>query len=1086
MKKLLLTLAAATFVSVSASAVAYVAPPCGTQLTNADFADGANPMTNGTIIALQCMDTNGGANYYFNGATAKTSTFSYSNLVRVVTIDGGSDFYLQMVGTGKYIAQVNDNNDSLIREVDATADALTFSAAIGTPSNWTTIVEGVVSGTNTVRFSTTNSRYLNTNNTNLTPKLYTGSGGFSAWYVYTFSDAEVSALQGVDVTYTFPDPVSGSFTKTVANVAIGSDATAAIPNVDFFNVTGVSQTNTTVSADNKTFTVQGTWDLMDFDRVYRAKFRQTQDLSATDGNRTGNKYWLYKDGTSWTRNGENEGAFIAARLWYFEFAGIVNGEVRVKLHNVAAPANEGLTLTSVNTTDNANLGSFSTDATSFIMRKNNKTSDADVTYGSFVLQHPDAPYAYVNDAKNHVAIWNPGNVSSRNDQGSTISLYALAEADWDNTSWTTSDGLSVDFDATKKQTAQANPTPENLRALFTIDAFTRDMAVANLNAYLDAQVAQLAATELYSAEAARAIVADVEIPATADSFETVLEEKKAEANSKIWAAIRSAINGKKITLKNISATNGNYDYMTCEATTGVIKHRTAFGLGSVWMANINENNEIRLTNCAYEVALNEFSAGETATSYTLSMVRTDGSFALQNKAVSGKNFLHQGENNNMKYWDGADSNVASHWRLAVVTAEQEQALIDAINAKPEGAVEGENPGEYTFNEFVATAGQLDYPAALAASNIWTLNPVASGRFIRIKSILDRYFSMPETGDNCFVTEADNSTILFFDGTNIISYQQGVAVKSGNFMRSRTSAAENAALAANASEVSFNAAPISADASHRYLVNFNGGGRTLFNGEGGNSNWSADVANAGGVITSTAGDNRFYTFMIEYVDELPVAIHSHDNCGSIIAPVALVVPQGDYEVFKASTAADEQGDDKLKFEKLTAGTVIPAGTPVILHVPSGSENSGIVNMPVSYEAAEPAVALAADTDRFGGSHLTLGHTAVDGECTYVKKEYNGEQSQENVGKVSFVKVNEGEAYPAGAVTVRLVDDSGENAEAPEAVYYSLDGSLQGVTTAISEISVETGASDAIYDLQGRRLSAPVKGINIIGGRKVLVK
>ncbi len=43
-----------------------------------------------------------------------------------------------------------------------------------------------------------------------------------------------------------------------------------------------------------------------------------------------------------------------------------------------------------------------------------------------------------------------------------------------------------------------------------------------------------------------------------------------------------------------------------------------------------------------------------------------------------------------------------------------------------------------------------------------------------------------------------------------------------------------------------------------------------------------------------------------------------------------------------------------------------------------------------------------------------------------------------------------------------------------------------TTAIEEIEVANPAQQGIYDLQGRKLSAPVKGINIINGKKVLVK
>ena len=47
---------------------------------------------------------------------------------------------------------------------------------------------------------------------------------------------------------------------------------------------------------------------------------------------------------------------------------------------------------------------------------------------------------------------------------------------------------------------------------------------------------------------------------------------------------------------------------------------------------------------------------------------------------------------------------------------------------------------------------------------------------------------------------------------------------------------------------------------------------------------------------------------------------------------------------------------------------------------------------------------------------------------------------------------------------------------------------GETTSIRTINVnlETQNDGAIYNLQGQRLNAPRKGINIINGRKVIVK
>lgn len=43
-----------------------------------------------------------------------------------------------------------------------------------------------------------------------------------------------------------------------------------------------------------------------------------------------------------------------------------------------------------------------------------------------------------------------------------------------------------------------------------------------------------------------------------------------------------------------------------------------------------------------------------------------------------------------------------------------------------------------------------------------------------------------------------------------------------------------------------------------------------------------------------------------------------------------------------------------------------------------------------------------------------------------------------------------------------------------------------TNGIEDLNDSTDASQAIYDLQGRRLSEPQKGINIIDGKKILVK
>lgn len=81
-----------------------------------------------------------------------------------------------------------------------------------------------------------------------------------------------------------------------------------------------------------------------------------------------------------------------------------------------------------------------------------------------------------------------------------------------------------------------------------------------------------------------------------------------------------------------------------------------------------------------------------------------------------------------------------------------------------------------------------------------------------------------------------------------------------------------------------------------------------------------------------------------------------------------------------------------------------------------------------------------------------------------------------------------SYPAvGKVELKPVVATatvGENAPAPF-TFTIMKAAGSSNTSAINELTAES-ASAAIYDLQGRRLNAPVKGINIIGGKKILVK
>ncbi len=161
----------------------------------------AEQLANGTIVALQCRDTNGGPNWYFNGKAVKTEGLSYSNLFKIRSNEDGT-FALQSMMDGTYIGK--DGNNLAIKATKA--EAAPFTAAITTAGWGNTKVSGT-DNAYTVRFTitttttneagetTTSETYLNTQAQNSIPIYFTGTGGYSVWYVYTFTAAEAKAMQ---------------------------------------------------------------------------------------------------------------------------------------------------------------------------------------------------------------------------------------------------------------------------------------------------------------------------------------------------------------------------------------------------------------------------------------------------------------------------------------------------------------------------------------------------------------------------------------------------------------------------------------------------------------------------------------------------------------------------------------------------------------------------------------------------------------------------------------------------------------------------------------------------------------------------
>ncbi len=243
-----------------------------------------------------------------------------------------------------------------------------------------------------------------------------------------------------------------------------------------------------------------------------------------------------------------------------------------------------------------------------------------------------------------------------------------------------------------------------------------------------------------------------------------------------------------------------------------------------------------------------------------------------------------------------------------------------------------------------------------------------------------------------------------------------------------------------------------------------------------SYWFGDHCTAS-ALGATTNHNQ-HDWIMTQVNELPTTLGA-DGSGSFYAPVAVSFPSS------VTVYAAKVSDLDIRFSIVDPGTVIAPGTPVIL---TGTPNT-TVNATIDYNyqpSTEPAVLAETTTPTitFYGTSAVAKCPETTGMRTF--KPTAGSTDDQNV---TLTEVESGTCLPVHTMLMSMPDDcplvsTGENG----AKTVTLKLNQENYTTGIREIETDrTGnAADAIYNLQGRRLSAPARGINIINGKKILVK
>ena len=311
----------------------------------------------------------------------------------------------------------------------------------------------------------------------------------------------------------------------------------------------------------------------------------------------------------------------------------------------------------------------------------------------------------------------------------------------------------------------------------------------------------------------------------------------------------------------------------------------------------------------------------------------------------------------------------------------------------------------------------------------------SGAFYRFFNIDNGYyFCADENSDNHGVAANPHAhTIFYYSGNALLSYERGKYV-SGTTLSSETN-----------SPVIIEPSKLGTIDMCNIISNYNkficiANGLDAYNTLG-----SSDDA-----ATSTS-----YDFANRMVLSLPVSI---PECGwtTFSAPVATTIPSGCnayvVEGFDASTTC-------ATLKLLTPGTSIAENTGVLL---SASPNS-VLDMPIT----ESGVAY---TDNLMQSRIVSSTLPSDANA-FILTSAND--------KIQFSKV-----------------DVNNHITLPHSSWLKLDASVSVDNVQLSVFGEETGikdsfgdrnfGSDSIYNIHGQRLATKQSGVNIINGRKVLVK
>lgn len=164
-------------------------------------------------------------------------------------------------------------------------------------------------------------------------------------------------------------------------------------------------------------------------------------------------------------------------------------------------------------------------------------------------------------------------------------------------------------------------------------------------------------------------------------------------------------------------------------------------------------------------------------------------------------------------------------------------------------------------------------------------------------------------------------------------------------------------------------------------------------------------------------------------------------------------------------------------KLTSGT-LEANYPYLIRAKEAGEKSITVTDAALYATEENSIDCSSVRDKFTftGTYSSLSSAELpqgEGYYTLIEGEWKPVTEAVALGAFRFfLKVDSRSGAPAAearSIRMRVIGENGEDD-----------------TTEIDNLGIRNHQSEIIYDLQGRRVENPTKGIYIVNGKRVVIK